>query len=101
MSQPFYNVPRFLANGRPPDLMPGAISYRPAVAEDPRTNVTERIEPLKPQPCNQLPADARNMLVRASQIPDVHGRRIAIDTAIDFVRLSFPTFFRHPQPEKD
>lgn len=56
-------------------------------------NVPERTEPLRALPCSQLPPAARDLLVIASQVPDPHERRRAIDHAIDVVRARFPECF--------
>jgi hypothetical protein len=53
--------------------------------------------PFVAHPCNQLPPAARDLLVIASQVPDPHERRLAIDHAIDRVKARFPEFFRPTQ----
>ena len=53
--------------------------------------------PIKPQPVDVLPREARDMLVSASQVRDEHARRIAIDAAIDYVKLRFPKYFKPNQ----
>lgn len=48
-------------------------------------------------PANVLPSAARDILVNASRVADPSARLIAIDEAIDYVKLRFPKFF-HPTP---
>jgi hypothetical protein len=58
------------------------------------THIAERVEPIDATPCDQLPPAARDLLVLASQVPDPHERRRAIDHAIEVVQARFPEFFR-------
>lgn len=51
----------------------------------------------RPQPCMLLPKEGRDMLIAATQVRDQHNRLVAIDAAIDYVKLRFPHYF-HPQP---
>lgn len=46
-----------------------------------------------------LPKEARDALVQASQVEGEQARRVAVDAAIDYVKLCFPHFFHHPKPE--
>lgn len=67
---------------------------------DPRANNTELATPRRPRPTSVLPREARDLLVSASQVASPHERRVAIDAAIDYVKLRFPDSF-HPAPAQE
>ena len=48
-----------------------------------------------------LPTEARNRLISAARIKDEHQKRIAVDAAIDYVKLRFPSYFQPTQPIKE
>jgi hypothetical protein len=69
-------------------------------------NAPERHLPMDDRPplvvdaiANQLPPAARDLLVRASQVRDPRERRIAIDAAIERVKVRFPDCFQ-PIPKE-
>jgi len=63
-------------------------------------NATTRTAPIVADAiANQLPPAARDLLVLASQVPDPHERRIAIDAAIDKVKQRNPELFHPPTQE--
>lgn len=51
-----------------------------------------------PEPCKHLPREARDMLISATRVVDPHARVVAIDAAIDYVKLRFPMYFQ-PTPQ--
>jgi hypothetical protein len=48
-----------------------------------------------------LPSDARDQLIAATRIEDPTLRRIAIDAAIDRVKLRFPSYFHQTPLHKE
>lgn len=52
---------------------------------------------IAPPIANVLPKEARDHLINATKVRDERQRRIAIDAAIDYVKLMYPRFFK-PQP---
>lgn len=42
----------------------------------------------------RLPQEAREKLMRAAATRGEYARQVAIDSAIDFVKLNWPSFFR-------
>lgn len=56
---------------------------------------------LPPIPSNFLPKEARDILIQASQEPNASERRVAIDAAIDKVKLLYPQYFRHNPLESE
>jgi len=40
------------------------------------------------------------MLISSTRVQDEKDRRVAIDAAIDYVKLHFPQYFK-PQPESE
>lgn len=42
----------------------------------------------------RLPQEAREKLIRAAATRGEFARQVAIDSAIDFVKLNWPSFFR-------
>jgi hypothetical protein len=51
-----------------------------------------------PQPCKLLPPEARGMLISATRVQDPMQRLVAIDNAIDKVKLHYPMYFK-PTPQ--
>jgi hypothetical protein len=51
-----------------------------------------------PQPCLHLPREAREVLISSTRVADPHARRVAVDAAIDYVKLRFPMCFQ-PTPQ--
>lgn len=50
-----------------------------------------------PLPVAILPKEARDLLIAATRVRSEHARRIAIDAAIDTVKLRYPNYFQ-PTP---
>lgn len=48
----------------------------------------------QPQLSGLLPEQARETLIRASKVENERDRRVAIDRAIDDVKLRFPQYFQ-------
>jgi uncharacterized protein YhdP len=48
-----------------------------------------------------LPSDARDQLIAAARIEDLTLRRIAVDAAIDKVKLRFPEYFHQTPLNKE
>lgn len=44
-----------------------------------------------------LPREARDMLIASSKVEGTQQRLAAIDAAIDYIKLRFPSYFQ-PQP---
>jgi hypothetical protein len=59
--------------------------------------MTMMTQPKREPVIGLLPREARDQLIAATRIRDEHKRRVAIDAAIDSVKLRYPSYFQ-PTP---